>query len=105
MDGSLVDDASLDGGGGGGRGVVFCWGPIGPWYAPGWGVRRYGGRAEWEGSLGTFLCGGVGPSPIHSCVREESDLVFRHVADVAEGRGKDLVDAIHVDELGSSFIV
>ena len=105
MDGSLGEDVPLDGGEGGGRGVVFRWGSIGPWYTHGWGARRSECRAEWEGSRRTFFCGGVGPSPQHSCVREESDLVFRHVADAAEGMGKDLVNAITDDELGSAFLV
>jgi hypothetical protein len=49
--------------------------------------------------------GGVGSSPQLSCVREESEFVYRHVTCVAEGRGKDLVDAFHVDELASALLV
>jgi hypothetical protein len=86
-------------------GGVFWWGSIWPWYPHGWGARRYGCRAGWEGSRGTFRCGGVGSSPHLSCVREESDFVCRHVIGAMEGMGKDLVDAFHVDELVSAFFV
>jgi hypothetical protein len=105
VDGSLGEDVPWDGGEGVGRGGVFCLGYIGPWYTHGWDARGYGCRAEWEGSHETFHCDGVGSSPQLSCVREESELVCRHVAGAAEGRGKDLVDALHVDEFVSAFFV
>ncbi len=101
----MGEDVPWDGGEGVGRGVVVSLGSIGPLYTHEWGAQRYGCRAEWEGSRGTSRCGGVGSSPQPSCVREESDLVCRHVAGAAEGRGKDLVDTFHVDELVSAFFV
>ena len=47
--------------------------------------------------------GGVGLSPHLSRVREESELVCRHLTGAAEGRGKDLMDAFHADELVSAL--
>ena len=55
--------------------------------------RSFGGR------------GGVGLSPLLPCVREESELVCRHLTGTVEGRGKDLMDAIHADELVSALFV
>ncbi len=81
------------------------WGSAGPWRAHGWRARRYGSRADWEGSHGTLLWGGVGSSPHLSCAPEEYELVCRHVTCVAEGRGKDLMDAFYADELVSALLV
>ena len=82
-----------------------CWGFGGPWRAHGWRARRYGSRADWEGSHGTFRWGGVGSSPHFPCVREESEWVCRHVTGAAEDRGKNLMDAFRADELVSTLIV
>ena len=49
--------------------------------------------------------GGVGYSPPLPCVREESELVYRRVTCAAEGRGPDLMDAVHVNELVSALVV
>ena len=106
MDGSLGEDVHRDDGEGVGWGVVFWWGSIGPWHTHGWSARRYGCQADWEGSRGAFRWEGVGSSPPQiACVREESELVCRHVTSAAEGMGKDLVNAFHVDELVSVLLV
>ena len=101
----MRENVPRDGGEGVGQGVVFWWGSIGPWHTHSWYARRYGCRADWEGSRGTFPWGGVGSSPQLSCVREESELVCRHVTCAAEGMGKDLVDAFHADEMVFALFV
>ncbi len=58
-----------------------------------------------RGLMGRAAGGGVGLSPRLPCVREESELVCRQLACTAEGRGKDSMDAFHVDELVSALIV
>ncbi len=83
----------------------FWWWSRGPVRVHGWRARRYGSRADCEGSHGTFLWGGVGLSPLLPCVREESELVCRHLTGTAEGMGKDLMDAIPADELVSALFV
>jgi len=70
------------------------------------GVR--GGMASGQtgkGLMGRSFGGGVGLSPLLPCVREESESVCRHLTGVAEGRGKDLMDAILADELVSALFV
>ena len=55
--------------------------------------------------VGRSARGVVGSSPQLPCVREEYELICRHVIGAAEGRGKDLVDAVHVDEMVSALLV
>ena len=57
-----------------------------------------------KGIMGRSVGGGVGSSPHLPCVREESELVCRRVRGVAEGRGKDLMDAFYADELVSALL-
>ena len=58
-----------------------------------------------KGLMGRSAGGGVGLSPHLPCDREESELVCRHLICVAEGMGKDLMDAFHADELVSALLV
>ena len=58
-----------------------------------------------RGLMGRSAGGGVGLSPRLPCVREESELVCRHLTCTAEDSGKDLMDAFHVDELVSALVV
>ena len=81
------------------------WWPRGPRWFHGWRVRIYGSRADLEGSHGECRWGGVGLSSRFPCVREESELVCRQLTCTAEGRGKDFMDAFHVDELVSALFV
>ncbi len=83
----------------------FWWWSRGPRRIHGWRTRRYGSRADWEGSHGTFLWGCVGLSPLVPYVREASELICRHLTSNAEDRGKDLMDAIPADELVSALFV
>jgi len=86
------------------KGGFWCW-SRGPRRVHEWRARRYGSRADWEGSHGTFLWGGVGLFPLLPCVWEESELFCRHLTSDAEGKGKDLMDAIPDDELFSALFV
>ena len=83
----------------------FWWWSRGPMRVHVWRARRYGSRADWEGSHRTFLWGVLGLVHLLPCVREESELVCRHLTCTAEGRGKDLMDAIPTDELVSAIFV
>ena len=90
------------------RGVCkggFWWGFGGPRWVPWRGARGYGSRADREGSHGAVRWGGVGLSLRLPCIREESELLCRHVTCVAEGRAEYLIDPFNADELVSALFV
>jgi len=44
-------------------------------------------------------------APLLPCVREDFELICRHVTSAAEGRSNDLVDTVHVDAFCSARLV